>query len=91
MFSEFSRLRRLPRRLHHDVDSAALGIGVFDGDRDPFALFVNAKDDELAGLLFAGDARRFDDEPFDAGRKEFCVDDLEHGAPKAGRNDEIPY
>jgi hypothetical protein len=32
----------------------------FDRQRDPLAGFVNANDDELAGLLFARNARRGD-------------------------------
>jgi hypothetical protein len=51
--------------LNDDADGAALGIGVLDGDRDTLTLFIDAKDDELAGLLLGGDARSCDDEAFD--------------------------
>jgi hypothetical protein len=39
----------------------------------------DAKDDELTGALFTGDARGFDDEAFDTRRKEFGLNDFEHG------------
>ena len=45
-------------------------IGVLDGERNAFALLVNAQDDELSRLLFARDPRRFNDKALDARRKE---------------------
>src|SRR5579864_2292986 len=77
-FKRVQQVRRLPCGLDDDVNGAAVGVRVLNGDRDAFALFIDAKDDELAGLLFAGDARRFDDEAFDTRRKEFGVNDFKH-------------
>lgn len=45
---------------------------------DALAFFIYPKNDELAGLLFAGNARSFNDEAFDTGRKKFRVNDFEH-------------
>ena len=81
MFSELSRLVVLPMRLHHDADRAALGIGVFDGDRNAFALLVQPQDYELPRFLLACNARRLDDEPLDAGRQKLSVQDFEHVSP----------
>jgi hypothetical protein len=67
--------------LHDDVDGAALGIGVLDGDWNSLTLFVDPQNNELSRLLFPGNARRFDDEAFDSRRKELCVDDSEHRDP----------
>jgi len=46
-----------PGRLHHDANGAETRIGAFNGDGNAFALLVQTKNDELAGLLLAGDAR----------------------------------
>ena len=81
VFSELSRLVVLPDRLHHDANRAPFGIGVFDGDRNPFALFVQPQDYELPRFLLACNARRFDDEPLDARRQELSVQDFEHMSP----------
>ena len=78
-------MRSLACRLHDDADGAALGIGVLDGDRNALALLVDPQDDELSRLLFARDARRFNDEPLDARRKELCVDDFEHRRSTTGK------
>jgi hypothetical protein len=64
--------------LDHDADGAAFRIRVLDGDRNPLAFFIDTKNHELAGLLFAGDARSFQDEAFDTGGEELCMNDLEH-------------
>ena len=87
-FERVEQVRGLSRRLHDDVDRAALGIGVLDRDRDALALFVNPKDDELSWLLFARDARRFNDEALDSRRKKLCVDDFEHR--RSVGQDELP-
>jgi hypothetical protein len=72
------QLSGLSRRLHYDADGAPRRIGLFDGKRNPLTLLVNAQNHELARFLFASDARRFQDEAFDARDKELCVGDLEH-------------
>ena len=66
-FQRVEQVSGLSRGLYDDIDGAVLGIGVLNGDRNTLALFVDTKDDELAGPLFTGDARRFDNEAFDSG------------------------
>jgi hypothetical protein len=56
-----------------------LGVGVFDGDGNAFAFFVDPQDYELSGLLLTSNARSFEDEPLDSGGDELGVDDLEQG------------
>ena len=81
VFSEFSRLVVLPADCTTMRIVPALGIGVFDGDRNAFALLVQPQDYELPRFLLACNAWRLDDEPLDAGRKELSVLDFEHVSP----------
>jgi hypothetical protein len=71
----------LADRLHHNANRAVLGIGMFDGDRNAFALLVEPQDYELSGFLLVCNAWRLDDEPLDAWREKFSVLDFEHVPP----------
>src|SRR5579862_5130086 len=85
-FQRVEQVRRLARRLHYDADGSALGVGIFNGDRNPFTLFVDSQDDELSRLLFSSDPGSLDHEAFDPRRKELGVDDFEHRRSTAGEN-----
>ncbi len=62
------------------------------GMRSPWA--CTPHDDELSGLAFSRDARRFDDEPLDVGREKLGLHDRKHetvprvsiGNPRGGRH-----
>ena len=47
-------------RLHDDGNGALLTVEVVDGDGDAFTVFIDAQDDELAGLGLLGHHRRLD-------------------------------
>src|SRR5208283_458355 len=71
----------LASRLHHNANRARLGIGMLDSDRNPLTLLVESKDYELPRLLLTCNARRLDDKPLDARRKELSVQNFEHVSP----------
>src|ERR1039457_3405004 len=59
------QLGRLANALHNDRNGAVRWIGISDGQRDAFAVLVNANNGELAGLLLPRDAWSHDTEQFD--------------------------
>src|ERR1039458_10350070 len=68
------QLGRLAYALHNDRNGAVRWIGISDGQRDAFAVLVNANNDELAGLLLPCDAWSHDTEQFDVRcqKARFC-------------------
>jgi len=69
-------------RLHDQVNRAAVGIGTFDGQGNPFAMLVKTHDDGLSRLVLAGDAWSVDEEAFDSWCDKFRVNDFEHSEPR---------
>jgi hypothetical protein len=86
-FQQIQQVSRLARRLHDEINCAALRIGAFDGEGNALAVLVETQNDELSRFLFAGDAWGFDDETFYGWCDEFRVNDLEHRAPAGAHCD----
>ena len=67
-------------RLEDDGHGAGLFVRVRDGERDAFAeVVVDLDDEELAGLVLAGDVGGFESHFPHVGGKLFFEDDLVHG------------
>ena len=64
--------------LHDDGDGALLAVVVMDRDGDAFAAFIDAQDDELAGLGLLCHHRRLDLIQDDGRLERFFSDDAIH-------------
>jgi hypothetical protein len=69
---------RLAHRLDDDGDGAGCRVRAFDGERNALALFMKAKNDELAGALFARNTRRLNHELLDVEANRTGFDDSVH-------------
>ncbi len=65
-------------RLHDDGDGALLTVEVVDGDGDAFTVFIDAQDDELAGLGLLCHHRRLDLVEGHGGLERFFLHDAIH-------------
>ena len=65
-------------RLHDDGNGALLTVEVVDGDGDAFTVFIDAQDDELAGLGLLCHHRRLDLVEGHGGLERFFLHDAIH-------------
>jgi hypothetical protein len=61
--------------LNDQFDGPGLPVGAANRQRDPLAVLIRSKDDELARPAMANDVRSFDDEAFHLGCQPRCLDD----------------
>src|SRR5579859_7579137 len=77
-FKAVEHQRSFADGLDGDGNGARLGIGGFDGERNSFALLVQAQDDELPRALFARYPRCLNDELPDIESDGSGFNDVEH-------------